>query len=457
MVGGGETVAAARARAEEEYRRRTPSSRALHERALRYLPGGDTRAVTHFAPYPVYMDRGNGCRLTDVDGNVYLDLVGNYTSLVHGHAHPRIVEAVSAQLARGTAYGSAIESQIRLARALCERVPSLERVRFCNSGTEATLQAIRAAKAFSGRNRILKMEGGYHGTHDAVDVSAAPAPAAGPADAPRPVPSSEGLFRGVLADVLVAPFNNLDATARIIEEHGDDRAAGIVEPVLGGGGFVPARREYLTMLRELTRACGALLIFDEVLTFRLAHGGAQALYGVTPDLTTLGKLIGGGLPVGAFGGRADIMSLYDPASRRLQHSGTFNGNAATMVAGLVALELLTDVEIERINALGERLRAGFRKALEDAGLPGQVTGAGSLANFYLGDGPPVVDYRSARALRQSPLLPVVHLGLLKRGVFVASRGLMCVCTAMGEAEVDEAVTAFSDVVAELAQAAAVPA
>src|SRR5262249_19176380 len=427
---------------EQRYRRRTRRSAALHEEAKKFLPGGDTRSATYFDPYPLYIHQGSGCRITDVDGNQYIDFFNNYKSLIHGHAHPRITEAVSRQLAKGTAYAAPLEVQTRLAEVLCERISSLEQVRFCNSGTEATIGAIRAAKAFTGRNKIIKMEGGYHGSHDAAEVSLAPdIVLAGPEDTPYSVASSRGIFQGVLQDVVVAPFNNIEPTSALIRRHRDDLAAVILEPMMGYGGMIAASPEYLRAVRQETESCGALLIFDEVITFRVAYGGAQEIYQVRPDLTALGKIIGGGFPVGAFGGRADIMAQFNPQNRKLSHSGTFNGNAITMVAGLAALEMLTREEIARINQLGERLRAGLRQTFVAAGIDGQVTGMGSMARIHFTK-EKVVDYRTAwRAARE--LLPPVHLELLNRGIFVAPRCEWAVSTPMSEQEIDAAIEAFS--------------
>ena len=223
-------LASIRARVETEYRNRTPASKRLFDEAVKFLPGGDIRAAAFFFPYPFVIDKGEGCSVIDVDGNVYLDLVNNYTALIHGHAHPRIVEATSAQLRKGTAFGSPVESQTELAKALCDRIPSLEKLRFCNSGTEATMHAIRLAKAETGRPKILKMEGGYHGSHDAAEVSLWSQE--GPPDAPHSVADTQGIFDGVVEDVVVAPFNNLEATRSIIDRHADELAAVIVEPVM---------------------------------------------------------------------------------------------------------------------------------------------------------------------------------------------------------------------------------
>ncbi|MBI4421618.1 MAG: aspartate aminotransferase family protein, partial [Gemmatimonadetes bacterium] len=429
------------------YRERTPRSAALFERAQRYLPGGDSRSTLHFSPYPAYMARGTGCRLFDVDGNEYLDLLNNYTALVHGHAHPRIVAAIAEQAARGTAHGAPVELQVTLAEALCRRVRSIERIRFANSGTEAVLNAIRAARAFTGRPKILKMEGGYHGTYDAAAVSVDPG-AASPAW-PAGRPEGPGLSPGLMAEVLVAPFNDGERVGEIVERHHNELAAVIVEPVLGAAGMIPADDAFLKGLREVTRTSDVLLILDEVITFRLSGGGAQEVYAVRPDLTTFGKLIGGGIAVGAFGGRADVMDAFDP--RRPDHipqSGTFNANAATLAAGLAALDLLTADAIARINAQGERLRAELQSVLDDAGVRGHVTGAGSLAHVHLVDGR-VTDYRSAAQGRRSTAWRWLHLALLNRGVMVAPRGMFIVSTPMADADIRGAVTQFREAITEV--------
>jgi glutamate-1-semialdehyde 2,1-aminomutase len=424
------------------YCERTHRSASLFQAARNVLPGGDTRTVTHFEPHPLFMESGAGCKLTDVDNNQYLDFLNNYTALVHGHAHPKITDAVFQQLQKGTCYASPIELQTMLAEVLSRRVPGIEHIRFCNSGTEATMSAVRLAKAYTRRNKVIKMEGGYHGSHDMAQISVKPSLTdAGPARAPNSVPEGPGIFRGVLTDVVVAPFNDVDDTSRIVDLHHNDLAAIIVEPVLGSPGVIPARPEYLKFLREVTRSCDAVLIFDEIVTFRLAYGGAQEIYGITPDLTTLGKIIGGGFPVGAFGGRAEIMDLLDPRRGKLTHSGTFNGNAITLTAGLACLELLTEVEIERINHLGERLREAFRGALLSAGIAGQICGLGSLASVHFAERE-VIDYRSAAEGVNRQALQALHLSLLNGGVFPAPRGEFCISTPMGEWEVDQAGAVF---------------
>jgi glutamate-1-semialdehyde 2,1-aminomutase len=412
----------------DTYLARTRASKALYARALQVMPGGDTRTGTFHLPYPLFIQRGQGCRVWDADGNEYLDFLNNFTSLIHGHAHPAVLEALMRQGGQSTVHGSANELQVRLAELLCGRVPSVERVRFCNSGTEATLFALRAAKAFTGRPKIMKMEGGYHGSHDQVAVATAP---------PYETRAVTGLSPGALSEVLLGSMNDLDATASLIRKHGDQLAAVIVEPMMGAAGAIPAQRDFLHGLREVTAERGVLLVLDEIITFRLGHGGAQEIFGVRPDLTCFGKIIGGGLPIGAFGGRADVMAMYDPTRPgTIVHSGTYNGNAAAMAAGIATLESLTRESIERLNRLGDRLRARLAAAITRHDLEALVTGLGSVMQLHF-MAPPLTSARDAsRADRQA--LELVHLALLNGGVFAASRQMYVLSTAM----TDDTLTAF---------------
>lgn len=407
------------------------------------MPGGDTRTVAFHAPYPLTVAAGSGCRFQDVDGNEYVDLLNNYTSLIHGHADAAILEAVSAQLPKGTTFASALESQTRLAEILTSRVDSVDMIRFTNSGTEATMNALRAARAFTGRDVIVKMEGGYHGTYDDFEVSVHPDPLlAGPADSPTPTLDTRGVPRNTLDNVLVTPFNDIEAAQRLFERCGNDIAAVIIEPVMGSAGMIPADGAFLRALRELTSAHGGLLIFDEVMTFRLETGGIQQHFAVHPDLTTFAKIIGGGFPVGAFGGNAEIMGMFDPnRPNPLWQSGTFNGNAITMVAGIAAMERYPASEVARINMLGDRLRAGLSDAISSAGLPGVATGYGSFASVHFVEGP-VRTYRDAAA-GDAAFKRLVHLALLLEGVFAAPRLMFCTSTPMTSAVIDDVVSAFA--------------
>ena len=434
-----------------DYRDRTARSRAVHEAARRVLPGGDTRTIAFHPPYPLTILEGHGSRITDADGQTYLDFLNNYTSLIHGHGHRAVTEAVTAQLPRGTAFPASHPAQARLAEIMTERVASVDLIRFCNSGTEAVMNAIRAARAFTGRDLIVKMEGGYHGTYDDVEVSVHPDPddpAAGIPGAPIGVVGAAGVPANTTANVLVAPFNDIDAIDRILAERGDEIAAVIVEPVMGAGGMIPADELFLETLRARTVERGCLLIFDEVMSFRLECGGMQERYRIRPDLTTFAKIIGGGFPIGAFGGRAAIMEQFDPAKRSaLSQSGTFNGNVISMIDGIAAMELYLRDDVARINGLGDRLRKGFTGVLQDANVHGTITGYGSFVGVHLTD-QPVRDYRGAARVGSS-VQRLLHLALLLEGIFCAPRLAWSTSTAMSEKEIDVAVQAFSRAIARV--------
>ena len=400
------------------------------------MPGGDTRTVIAFSPHPLYIERAAGAELFDVDGNRYLDLLGNYTSIVHGHAHPDIVAAIHHQASRGTAHAGGSIPGVELAELMVDRVAGLDSIRFCNSGTEATLNAVRAARAATGRSGVLKFEGGYHGSHDTVEVSVAPSLAdAGPAHEPLSVPEEPGIPDAVLGDVVVAPFNDLAATAAIARSHRP--AAIIVEPMLGASGTIPPLPGFLTGLRELADELDAVLVFDEVVTFRLASGGAEEWSGVRSDLTTYGKVIGGGLPVGAFAGKAEIMDLYAPPDPTLVQSGTFNANPMTMAAGLAAMRLLDSDAIDQLAQLGARFADGLEKVVADTGVTARVTGQGSLWTLHFTSAE-VVDYRS-KATADPAMQRRFHLALLTEGIFSAPRGMFALSTVMTEAHVDDAL------------------
>src|SRR5437879_7745779 len=377
------------------YRQTTPGSRALHQSAVAVMPGGTTRTTSCCDPYPLYIDRVEGCRAWDVDGTERTDMLGNYTAMILGHAHPKIVEAVRAQAARGTGFAAANPVEVKLAALLCERVPSLDAVRFCNSGTEATMFAMRLARAFTGRPKIARMEGGYHGTHDHAEVSTHPGLAeAGPPDAPIARPDSMGTPGWALEQTVVLPFNNPAACEAIIRKEAANLAAVILEPIIGAGGVIPATVEFLRALRSLTRELGILLIFDEVISLRVAPGGAQQAYGVTPDLTTLGKIIGGGLPVAAFGGRADVMELLDPRRNpSIAQGGTYNGNPLGMAAGFAAMSELTPDVYGELNRKGARVAEHLSEVFASHQVPVQVNSVGSLFALHFTD-TPVVHYRT---------------------------------------------------------------
>jgi glutamate-1-semialdehyde 2,1-aminomutase len=434
---------------EDEYRSRTPRSRELHERARRRMPGGSTRTTVYFKPYPLYLERGAGCRVVDVDGTERLDFIGNYTALILGHAHPDVVAAIRERAEHGTAFAATNRFEVELAEELCRRVPSVEHVRFCSSGTEATMFAMRLARAFTGRESIARVEGGYHGTHDGAEVSAHPDPAqAGPAGAPIPVPDSIGTPSWAVEHTVVLPYNDAVAAEAILRREHARLAGVIVEPVLGSGGMIPAEPTFLERLRAVTSELGLVLIFDEIISLRIAPGGAQERYGVMPDLTTMGKIIGGGLPLAAFGGRADIMDLLDPdRPDGLAQGGTFNGNPLGAAAGVAALGALSSDDYERLDALGTRLRAELQATFDRHDVAAQVTGIASLFQVHF-TGRSVTDYRSA-ASSDRDLAHAFFLGMLNHGVLLAPRGAGALSTPMGEAEVDAFIAAAGEVAAGL--------
>ncbi|MEZ5558217.1 MAG: aspartate aminotransferase family protein [Pseudomonadales bacterium] len=430
-----------------EYEAWSPESARLIETARDVFPGGDTRMSAHYAPYPLFIERAAGARLHDADGHEIIDFMNNFTSLIHGHANPRIVAAVQEQVARGSAYAAPTRSQVALAELIRDRVPGVEQLRFTSSGTEATLMAIRCARASTGRQKVMKMEGGYHGSYELAEVSLVPMPgAAGPLEAPRPVPIDASIPESVLADTVVCPYNEPALAEALIRQHAGELAAVIVEPVLGSMGMVPATREFLETLRRATSEHGIILIFDEVITLRTTLGGAQSHFGVIPDLTAMGKIIGGGLPIGAFGGSRTLMRVFHPdESQPVMHASTFSGNPLSMAAGFAAMAQLNPQNIEQINALGERLRQGCNQVFERNGVRGQATGLGSLSNLHLWDGP-LHNARDtlAATMRSGQINRLLHLAMLQRGVASAGRLMYCTSTAMGTADVDTAIDALDD-------------
>jgi glutamate-1-semialdehyde 2,1-aminomutase len=414
------------------YRIGTEKSREILERLESSIPGGNTRSLAYFPPYPLVISSGSGCRISDADGNEFIDLLNNYTASVHGHALPAINEAMSKQAALGTAFPAPGELQAELAERIVARVVSVEKVRFANSGTEAVMMAVRGARAFTGREKIIKAEGGYNGMWEQVPVSWGQDPPGYAAAMPE----------GVRELVRMVDYNDVGQLEAAMEEDGDEVAAIILEPVTGTGVFAGIP-QYFEAARSLADEHGTLLVCDEVITLRLAVGGFQEVLGVRPDLTTMGKIIGGGLPVGAFGGRADVMEVFDPRSpRHLHHSGTFNGNLMTMAAGCVTLDLLTQGEIERINALGERLAEGLRRSLaERRDLHGVVNNCGSLLHVNFGTEGEVRKFSDLKL--NSPMAAAFHLAALDEGVYFAPRGFMNTSTAMDERVVDDVLEACS--------------
>jgi glutamate-1-semialdehyde 2,1-aminomutase len=408
-------VAARLAEAEARYVAAHRESRRLHEERARFMPGGNTRTTIHQPPFPLTIVRGEGARLTDADGHEYVDFLGEYTAGLYGHSNAAIVEAIRDALADGIALGAPNRYEGVLAEAICSRFPSIELVRFCNSGTEANLLAVSLARAVTGRAGVLAFAGGYHGgvMGFAHGGSALNAP-----------------FGWVVGE-----YNDAAGAARLVAEHAHELAAAIVEPLQGAGGVIAGEPAFLHALREATAEHGVLLVFDEVMSSRLSRGGLQQLLGIEPDLTTIAKYVGGGLSFGAFGGRADLMLSFDPSRPdALQHGGTFNNDVLTMAAGAAGLtRVLTDAELERLNGLGDRLRDRLNAFAADRDVDFCATGHGSLVGLHFTRGPvrneaDVPDARELRAL--------LHLHLLERGFSYGRRGFVALSLPLTEADVD---------------------
>jgi len=361
----------------EKYASKTKKSRALYGRAKKVLPAGVSYGIRYFEPYPFFTARARGSKLYDVDGNEYVDFWLGHTALILGHSPPAVVKAVKKQLDNGTIYGTSHELEIALAEQVAKMVPSAQMTRFTNSGTEANMYAIRLARAYTGRDKVAKFEGGWHGGYDALHTGV---------KYPFNIPESAGLTRGSLQDTIVLPFNDLDGVTTKLKN--ENVASVTIEPVLGAGGCIPAEKEFLKGLREYCDEKGILLIFDEVITgFRLAPGGGQQYYGVTPDITVFGKILGGGFPVGAFCGRREIMERINPQMYKRPdyafHGGTFTANPITMTAGLTTLKTLKDgLLISKLNRLGDRIRKELGNIFASNNIEAQNTGAGSLFNVH---------------------------------------------------------------------------
>jgi glutamate-1-semialdehyde 2,1-aminomutase len=392
------------------YLSRTKKSKALYERAKKVFPAGVSYFIRYFEPYPFYVDWAKGCKIRDVDGNVYVDFwMGHYTHIL-GHSPPNVVEAVKRQVERGTHYGVCHELEVAFAEQVIKMVPCAEKVRFCSSGTEAAMYATRLARAYSGKSKVVKFRGGWHGGYDALHCAVGP---------PFDTPESSGITDGALKDTVVAPFNDLEGTERVVRDL--KVAAVIVEPVLGSAGCIPADKGFLQGLKELCNTKDALLIFDETITgFRLAPGGGQEYYGVLPDISVLGKILGGGFPVGAIAGREDVMSrmdalLFEKPKVSFQ-GGTFTANPVTLSAGMEMLKALEDGQIiSRLNSEGSRIQGELEDVFERGKVDARVSCAGSLFRVHFTKENMTSPEAASKA--DGKKLAEYHLALISKGVF----------------------------------------
>lgn len=421
-----------------------PNSRSkqLYDRGLNVFPGGITRTLPWQDPFPVYALRGEGAYVIDVDGTRRLDLLNNFAALIHGHAHPAVVEAVRRQVGNGSCFTSPTEQEVTLAETICARAKSFEQVRFCNTGSEAVMSAIKAARALTGRPKIVKAEGVYHGSYDYAEVSLDSNPSNW-GNEPSSIGYSKGVPKGVTDDVIVVPFNDVEAAERIIRANASQIAAVLMDAAPSYLGFFPMSEKFIAMIERVTREIGAVFILDEVITFRAHSGGAQTLLGIQPDITTLGKIIGGGFPVGAVVGRREFMKVYDHRQGKpaLPWSGTFTANPVTMTAGKVTLDLLDDAAIDRLNALTARVVNELNARFKRSGCRCQVTGFASMVMIF-GHDRPVIDYRTAYSSPdEAARITALQRGLTEEGFHIAKTGKAFLSTPMSEQDIDSFIAA----------------
>jgi len=421
----------------DAYVEKFPKSRVRHEKLINYIPGGATRSLSYFKPYPIHIDYGKGAYVYTHEGHALLDVTNAYGALVHGHADPDVVRAVQDGIEKGSQYSTPTDGQYNLAKLLCERIPGFDKVRFVNSGTEATLFAMRTARAFTGRDKILKMTGGFHGTHDCVAAST------------KKNVITAGIPAGMTQDMLEVPFNDGDALEKAVRENAGELAAVIMEPFLGAGGVVLPEEGFLKRARDITAAHNVLLIFDEIFSYRVDTGGCQQLFDVIPDLTTVGKVVGGGLPIGVFGGKNEYMNIFchEKTDTPLYHSGTFNGYETVMQAGFAALSKFDKACVASVNALGDRLQAGLLKSFRENGLNIQSNQIGSLLNLHFVNQPITTAEQVLESVEE--LHGLMHLSMLSKGVFTIPRGLFILSTVITESEIDGLVDKIDDTLKEL--------
>ena len=420
-------------------------STAAYARARLVFPDGTTRVTIERDPIPRYMHHGDGAYLVDVDGRRFLDLNANFTTLIHGHAFVPVIDAVTRQLRSGTCFANPTEVEIALAELLCARVPLLEQIRFVNTGTEAVMFAIKAARACTGRSRIAKIEGAYHGAYDWVEVSQHIGPQNwGPPETPASVAFYRGMPQSVLDETAILRFNDAQSARRLIAEQGSELAAVLIDPMPSRAGLIPIDPAFTAAIQESCQAQGVLIVSDEVLNLRQGYQGASARYGLRPDLFALGKIIGGGLPIGAVGGRSEVMRVFDARSGRplLPQGGTFSANPLSMAAGLAAMQALDEPAFARLNALGEELRSRLSQTIAAQGAPLCVTGAASLFRIHLGVTPPKEFRDTYLQPEGTAILRALGQHFLRNGVILPAASTGCLSTPMGRTEVDLVVHVF---------------
>ncbi|HAN08024.1 MAG TPA: aspartate aminotransferase family protein [Acidimicrobiaceae bacterium] len=429
------------------YPESSSKSAELYERARRVIPDGASRSTVLIKPHPVYVAEGEGAWVMDVDGNRYLDCNNNFTSIILGHADPQVERAVQAQMKKGTAFSFATELEIELAELLCARTPSFEKIRFCNSGTEAVMGMIKAARAFTSRAKIIKVEGSYHGTYDHAEASLGSDPSNwGSVARPETVPYALGAPKSLTEEVRVISFNDVEGARKAIAEVGDELAAVLVDPMPSRVGMPQVEQEFIFALREATRSVGALLILDEVITYRLASGGAQTIYPFDPDLTALAKIIGGGFPVGAIAGREEVMNVFTAMQgdrAAVPSGGTYTANPITMAAGLACMKELQKGAFSRLEIVGQMIRSGLRELFDSSGLDWQVTGAGSLFRIHP-HSRPIRSYRDAmHSSDESQLMLDFQQLLLEREVYFSGYGMGCLNLATSDLDVKHFLTSVN--------------
>jgi len=433
----------------KNYKSRTKNSFNKHKIATEVMPGGNTRTTQWMDPYPFFVDKAKGMYIYDIDENKYLDFMLNATTLILGHANPKIINALSNQINDGTVYSVPTDGQTKLADILVDRIPSMEKVRFTNSGTEATMMAIMAARSFTKKTKIAKFEGGYHGTHDHVSVSVYPKKGDLNPETHPGIPEYSFQPPSILDDVIVLPYNDKEKCESLLKKYKNDLSCIIMEPIVSNFGYLPLDLDFLKFIRNITEELNIVLIFDEIQSFRVSKGGAQESFGITPDMTTLGKIIGGGLPVGAFGGKESIMELFDPSSKKydIAHAGTFNGNPMTMEAGIAVMNALDQPDFDHMNDLGEKLRQRLRSVFDEINLPVQITGFGSLFGINFNDNE-IVDYRTFIE-NNSDMTKILFTYLRNNEVLLQLKNAGALNVLMTEKEIDFFVDTTRDIATQI--------